>query len=499
MKKKMSRALALMLAMLTLATLITSCSNTPDSAPDGTTEAGVPADNTTASAETERFDDFGRPWVEDDLPEKVNYNRDFTVHSRGNVDKYEWNAESENGDLLNDAIFARNSRVEERLGINLVVIAEGSWSDYASVSLPKIRASIKAGNGTYDLLAGYESVTSLATDGYLLDLSTLDAINFDKPWWSASFNEEMNIRGANYFAVGSLSTSMLYSMDCIFVNTDILHESAGQSYNIYKKVNDREWTFEEMKVRAAEAWVDKNGDLTVNAGDTIGAAFPDNSNSVIGFFYCTGNKLTSRIEEDPSFEGLNIERVSNTIDNLIDLLYKSDGIYPANKTVVNFEDGDTLFFMRWLYWGQTKYAPNMDHYGIVPMPLQDKDQENYVTPVQAGMHMYCIPFDVISSEQNAVITEAFAAESYRSLMPKYFEVVLKTKYAKDAETSQMLDIMYDTVDFDFAYIFRTSINYWNGIQNIVTSQNNTVSSSYSALSKAANINLKKVISALLPK
>jgi len=501
MKKSMIKLSACILALLTLLTVIAACgNNTTD--PETTTASPSAGEATTSAPETTAVvtDEFGREWIEDGLPETADYkNRTFTVHTRGNVEKYEWLATDQTGEILNDAIFARNSVVEERLKIKLNVIAEGSWADYGSASIPKIRASIKAGNGEYDLLAGYEGVTSLAVDGLLIDLNTLDAINFDKPWWSDNFKKELEIGGATYFGIGSLSTSMLYSMDCIFVNTDILSESAGQSYNIYKTVKENKWTYEEYLNLAEKAWIDKNGNGVVDSGDTIGAAYPDNSNSVIGFFYATGNKLTNVEDDMLTFNGLNVEKVSNAIDDIITVLYKGVGVYPANKSALDFANGDIMFFMRWLYWGQTQYAQRMDHYGIVPIPMQNSDQENYVTPVQAGMHMYCIPSDVTSREENAVITEAFAAESYRSLMPKYFEVVLKTKYAKDAETSQMLDLMYETVAFDFAYIFRSNISYWSAVQGIISSQNNTLSSAYKALSKSANVNLKSLVEALTPK
>lgn len=141
----------------------------------------------------------------------------------------------------------------------------------------------------------------------------------------------------------------------------------------------------------------------------------------------------------------------------------------------------------------------MDHYGVIPMPLLNTDQPDYVTPVQGGMHIYCIPIDVKSIEQNAIITEALAAESYRTLLPSYYEIVLKTRYAKDMETSQMIDIIYDSVAFDIAYIYRSNVNYVERISGIITSQRNAFSSNYTAIKKVAENGFQNLTAALTPK
>ena len=495
------RLLSVLLSALMIILAFASCAesgggDTTTAAPDQDT-----GNEPTAEVTTERLDDFGRPWVDDDLPESLDMGgRDFTVHLRGGVEEVEWYAPEENGEMLNDAIFKRNTTVETRYGFKINVIAEGSWKDYDSNAVPKITASIMSGDGTYDLLAGYSKVTSLATSGLLLNLRALDQINFDKPWWSSNFNEELTVNGANYFGVGALSLSMVYSMENIFVNLDILNDSAGAGYNIYDTVKEHKWTFEELEARAKEAWQDRNGNGKVDAQDIIGMGFPDSGNAANGFMYCTGAKFGYHTDEGTlTAEGLDVEKTSDVIDACIELLFKAEGVYPAGSTAVDFADGTSLFYFRWLYWGQTEYAKKMDHYGVIPMPLLNTDQPDYVTPVQGGMHIYCIPIDVKSIEQNAIITEALAAESYRTLLPSYYEIVLKTRYAKDMETSQMIDIIYDSVAFDIAYIYRSNVNYVERISGIITSQRNAFSSNYTAIKKVAENGFQNLTAALTPK
>lgn len=502
MKNNTVKLISALLALMMLALCFVACgSTTGPSENSGTPSASTTggADSSTPPETTQRLDDYGRPYLEADIPDNLNYNNDeFVVHMRGNVEKYEWYAEDESGDTLNDAIFKRNARVEDQCKIKLTVIAEGSWADYDKTTLPKLKDSISAGDQAYDLLAGYGNATSLATQGLLLDLNTLEYIDFDKPWWSKNFKDEMTVNGKTYFGIGSLSLSMIYSMDCIFVNTDLLADTASEQYNIYQVVKDGKWTFDEMALRAKSAWVDRNGNGIVDADDTVGFTSTDKSNSAIGFFYATGRKITKRdAEKNPTFDELDVNSISTALDAVIKVLYQSEGVLTDNTdSSIHFYDGQTLFNFRWLYWGQTQYAGLMDHYGIVPMPKMNEDQANYVTPVQAGMHIYCIPRDVADPTRDAIVTEAFAAESYRSLMPAYFEVVLKAKYAKDAQTSQMLDLMYETVDFDIGYIWRSDLPFWSSIQDIITYKNNSFSMQYKTIAKQSKTAMQKLISAL---
>ena len=128
------------------------------------------------------------------------------------------------------------------------------------------------------------------------------------------------------------------------------------------------------------------------------------------------------------------------------------------------------------------------------MPKFDNSQ--VLHPVQSGMHD-CIPIDIKSAEENGIITEALAAQSYRSLLPAYYEIVLKTKYAKDSETSQMVDIMYGTVFFDFAFIFNNELGILNNISGVIKSKNNTFASMLKATAKIYENKLESLINGII--
>ena len=499
MKKHTSRSVAAIILLLALLVgLVVGCNNSGDPQDSTVTTTAQPSGDSSSPPDTTapELDEYGRPVIDDEIPELNYQDRTFTIHTRGNVEQYEWKADSYSGDHLSDAIYKRNLAVEDRLGVRLNIIAEGTWADYSAVTLPKIKASIMAGNREYDLIAGFSTpIATLATTGLLSNLNNVEQLNFDKPWWSSNMKDELTVGNANYYAVGSLSLSMIYSMQCIFVNTPILGE-VESDYNIYQTVKDGKWTWEEMKRIAAKAFRD-NGNGVHDDDDRYGLAFTDSTNSVYAYFYSTSQKLVTRNAAGDLEMNINAEKNHEIIDKMIDMMYNAEYARAPGGKAPDFTQGNILFLDHWLYWGQTLYKDNMEEYGIVPMPMYDESQGRYYTPVQSGMHMYCIPTDVKSLEQNGYITEALAAESYRTLMPTYFEIVLKVKYAKDEQTSQMLDIMYDTVVFDFGQIFNGELGALTALKNVVVSKNNNYMSIYKATSAIYAKKLNQLVEGIM--
>ncbi len=469
-----ARIAALATALLLCVSVLASCAggsgNTGTTAPDAP-GSSAPAGSENTAAETEPpvlTDEYGRPVEEDGLPAEADLGgRTFVVHTRGNVDQYEWTAEDQNGEILHDAIYKRNTNVEERFKIDIKVIAEGTWQDYGT-NLEKVKASIKSGDGAYDLLCGYSTpIASMATSGLIYNLREVPHIDLEKPWWSRGFTDEFTINDTLYFGVGSLSIAMIYSIECLFVNTDIMKEVAS-GYNIYKTVEDREWTWEELNRLSALAYIEVNG--TGERYGLISAEANNSTNTLAGFFYSTGVKLVTKDGDGNLVINDDMEQLTGIIDKEIELLYKTTSNYSmSNADPLRFEDGKGLFCYGWLYNGQTRFSQGMKEYGIIPLPMLNLDQKEYCTPVQGGMHMYALPNDVNSIDENGMITEALAAESYRVLMPAYYEVVLKTRYVSDSQSSRMIDIMYDTVVFDIGFTYNSTLQYFNAIRSAISS------------------------------
>ena len=96
----------------------------------------------------------------------------------------------------------------------------------------------------------------------------------------------------------------------------------------------------------------------------------------------------------------------------------------------------------------------------------------------------------------AAFLEAMSAESFRTVTPAYFETALKSKYSRDSETSQMLDIIVDGIYLDIGYIFGGSLNSPIGkIRGVLANATNceNASSSLAKNEKATMKSLEKLL------
>ena len=114
-----------------------------------------------------------------------------------------------------------------------------------------------------------------------------------------------------------------------------------------------------------------------------------------------------------------------------------------------FENGHALFSQRVpndIY----KLRDMEDDIGILPMPKYDASQENYIAAAWGGA-VWTLPktFDTADADNLGIVLEAMSYATYHEVVPVYKEIALKTKTARDNESEEMLDIIFDNVYFDF--------------------------------------------------
>ena len=99
-----------------------------------------------------------------------------------------------------------------------------------------------------------------------------------------------------------------------------------------------------------------------------------------------------------------------------------------------------------------------NRYGVLPLPMYEENQEGgYHTVVWNGASITSIPSSLLDSRKELVgaTLELMAAESYRQVRPAYCEVALKTKYSEDLQDSAMYDLIIDSFQFSFGFVYST--------------------------------------------
>ncbi len=430
---KLTRITSALLALLTLASLA-SCGG------DGGNAKATDAVDETGAAVTEAAE----PEFIDSLGEYDFGGEDYNMLIR------EWKipdlfVEESIGEVYNDAVYDRNRKVEERFNINFTMQTlpeEGATWNKA------LGASVMANDGAYDVVMP-DYWWGCETGGYFLNMLDYDNImDFDKPWWTQGWNDNAEIYGQMYSAVGALCRDLYSNTLAMFFSKTIVN--ALDMENPYDLVRSRKWTMEKMKEMSAQSSADLNGDGVLDLStDQYGLYFDLQAGRALlpSFGWETSTK---QADGSYAYEFFNedfvklCEDVYNIIWNMESVSYMGENAYNAFKN-------DRLLFLAQGIGVSSNLRDMESDFGIIPYPLRDENQEDYIS-YNFGTFYLAIPKSASNPEMSAVILEAMNAETYHTVKDAYFEINMKEKFSRDEDTREMLDMIIDNVRFDFTFV-----------------------------------------------
>ena len=122
----------------------------------------------------------------------------------------------------------------------------------------------------------------------------------------------------------------------------------------------------------------------------------------------------------------------------------------------------------------------------------DEAQQNYLTMSDGAHTIMAIPKTTTDIERNSVIIEALNAESYKWVIPAYYEITLKVKYSRDEESVAVLDMLLDGRTFDFGYVYDGWKGYAFILQNLISAKKSDFASAF-ASEKSATKHYSSII------
>ena len=401
----------------------------------------------------------------DSLPANLNFNgEEIRILHRENATNSNYigstfvsseiSVDSEIGEVVNDAIYRRNKKVEERLNIKITPIAiPGDW-DQKDSFLKTVRNSVKSGSDDFDLIAGYSYyIASLAPDGVLYNLKKVNYLKPDAVWWSASCAEQMTIANKLYYITGDAALTLLQNMYVVYFNKKVAQDNGID--NPYQTVLNGDWTLDKMIELSKGLYKDINGDGKQDEGDMYGLG-TTTGNYVDALFNAFDQPIIKKDADGVPQLALNTPKMAEMVTKIYDFFYNSGSAYAiseylkdANTSVDNMFIDNRLLFMNGTLGSNEVFRAMNSDYGIIPYPKWNKEQPAYYTSSQNAYTLFCIPATCSKTDAVGATLEALCAESYRTVTPAYYEIALKKKYSRDDETSQMLDIIRSGLTFDF--------------------------------------------------
>jgi ABC-type glycerol-3-phosphate transport system substrate-binding protein len=439
------RKTVIFLALVLAFAIFTSCG--PDAATDGGGSQGggdLPVTDNGAGAPDDGEHAAWLASVTPNLPEITFPGYAFRVLNV-EADAMAWlrmqlDAESETGDIFNDAIYRRNRIIEDRYDI---LISETLVNDRGQIRTQAQR-NIRAGEHAYDLyMLEAGDAFALAQDGALIDYNGIDYIDLSRIYWDQDARRDLSINNRLFIMTGDFTFANYSGTTVMFFNKQ-LHADLGLD-NPYNMVHDGTWTFDAFFDMARQASRDLDGNGIFDRNDQYGYMSLDFLINPV-FMIAGGERFMAKDSDDRPVHVIGGDRFVSVYHKMLDIMHYGNLLYDANATGrdhrdqdVMFPNNQALFWTELMNWAGILRGMEND-FGILPHPKFDEAQPGYHS--FSGGQFMGVPNTTADLDRTGIILEALCAESRKMVKPVYYDVVLQTVTARDEESGEMLDIIY---------------------------------------------------------
>ena len=379
----------------------------------------------------------------------------FSVFGSGVNEGGDWNVHDllseENltsGDVIDESIYRRNTFLEDTYNFSFA-LNEAT----ARFCFDEAYAYLMGGEDIFDAYAlNGHTGSLLSAEGLFLDLKEQPYLDLSKDYWAPTLIAPLTINGRLFTAIGDISVVYKEGVQAFYFNKTIATDK--QLPDIYELVRNKQWTYEKLFELAEMGTEDLNGDQKFDANDCYGIQGQNFLAMVL--FQGSGESVIAKDSDDKFVIGCGSNRAVNVIQKITDLLHdNSQDIYKTSwqEMLVRFENQKALFYTECMLHIKTMRGFEVD-FGIIPTPMYDEDQTGYHHYVNAGeMYLYSLPYSATDPERSAYVLETTAVASKHYLTPAFYEISLKSKWTRDEESKEMLDIIFSTVRVDPGNIY----------------------------------------------
>ena len=375
-----------------------------------------------------------------------------------------------NGDVVLDAVYNRNITVEDRLNVKFNFIAgSADWGGFPG----EVSQFLQAGTDDYDLIMEESSqLFSQSIQGYYYDWLTLDNVNLEQPWWYRDMMAESQFDNTKrYFLNGDICLTVFFGASAMYYNKPLFIDYFGDTNQLYDAVLDGTWTYDKFADYCRGVYTDVNGNGSADDADIMGFRFEQWG---IPNYMSMSTGLTYVLRDEEGFPILDIynENGIRWGETLYKLLY-TDNISMLGSKADTFRAGTSLFYPGMFDTAMTLRDVSFE-YGILPYPKLEEGLDYLCGAATANGCGVGIPVaanpERISASTASV--EALCAESYRRVVPAWYETALKIKYADANIDSQMVDIIYNHINSPFIMMADKALSTGSVYTNAVFGSSN---------------------------
>lgn len=408
---------------------------------------------------------------------------------------FEVDAEGETGEVVGDAIFRRNTAIEDKYGVVITEYTDGSNDEFWSSPYPHLKTTILAGEDLYDLcFLSLRTIGTAARENQLIDMNSIAYIDFTQDYWSEDRNDTLSIGGKLYFTSSDFSLRDKNRAYILAYNKDMFTDLAlGDPI---QAVTDGLWTLDLMREWAELAARDLDGNGTVDFTDAFGYG-SDSTNSIYPMVYACGVQALGKTADGTPTLTLNNEHTVDALEKVLALYGNTSvtlecedwsgktGNIDHNSVACNaFYEGRELFNASFLH-SLSGYSEKCENdYGILPYPKYDEEQDRYYSYADIFSMLFAVPISCAEPDFAGFMLEALSAASTDTSLQAYYEISCKMKYTYDEDSAEMLDLICSNLQFDLSRIYEIS-GVSDLLKNIAYDKTNTFASRYAKIEQKA--------------
>ncbi|MBQ8409985.1 MAG: hypothetical protein IJY39_14080 [Clostridia bacterium] len=443
------KIISLILALLIVLSCFVACDNS-----DTQETVQESSEATTVDTSTEAKTELETTFFPD--IKKNDYNDSFfiTIHTDSNPIDFYWVEESSN-DVLSQAIYNRQVKVKDYLGVEILATPVGNSSSY----IEPFKTAVKNKDGSVDTLLThvYHGIDGFVTENYLTDFKNIEGLNLNADYWNSSVMESISINDRMY--LGFSDFNILYTHVVAFNKDMMAKYEDSMEESVYEMVENYHWTLDQMISIANMVYVDETSDGKTK-DDTFGivglhdiafCGFLHSSNINIIEINAAGDYELSVFNE------VNKAKTTDVIEKIGNLV-KSDCAWfwkMRSGNDVNFYAGKALLSL-----SPTNHLPgylNYDiNFGVLPYPMYEEAQKDVgYRSLQWGGYL-CVPSYM---RDPALIGDTLEMMTFYSaeVNNAFYNKLLGKQVADSPIDQKMLEIVWDGLCSDIAQTYYSSM------------------------------------------
>lgn len=433
------RITALLLSLAVVLAVLASCAQ--DSTGDVTTPE-TSAETTIEESETK---------LQSKLPKLDYQGTNVRIKYFGYQDSEMYDAVGElSGDVVTDAVYNRNIRVADQLNVKFEWI-KGSdvWESFPE----EIRKSVMAGSDDFDLVFMESSQCyRLSLEGFFKSFTGAPYIDYEAPWWYTEFmNEACITPDQRYFVTGAFSLTTMLFASAMYFNKTIYNDNFGDPRELYQKVLDKNWTYDELIRLSRGAYKDLNGNNEVDDGDLMGF-YTHGIRTVNYLSMSTGLTYIQRDERGVPVLDIYNDDTLKWVDLLYTMCFDKTVSLPESNMKAFLEERALFYLMMLTSINEIRESDFA--WGILPYPTlyEGMDYKSAAGTVNGNSAVVPTTADESMFEICCAVLEALSYDAYTNVVPAWYEIALKHKYADTEMDSKMVDVIYDSIYCPFIMV-----------------------------------------------